>query len=144
MCGWHVLKVSNRRQQLSDGSCQALAVWLAVNRTNAQSVAHCRIHHNSVHFVHVLVRRVWIEQATLYITQANSGNQRQDVDWVSLVWNVVGRDRVRLVTAKLEALFDDVTVKAKEDDIAVVAPEDVIIALSHAATKGLEPLKSLT
>lgn len=75
--------------------------------------------------------------------EAYAANQRQDVDWVALVRNVVGSERMRSVAAKLVAVLDDVAVKAKEDDVAVVAAKDVVVALRNAASKRPEALQTL-
>lgn len=62
---------------------------------------------------------------------------------MSLVRDIVGGERMRSISSKLVAMFDDKAMEAEKDDITIVPAENIVISLSNSTSESFESLEPL-
>ncbi|KAH9397026.1 hypothetical protein TYRP_003330 [Tyrophagus putrescentiae] len=138
---WEVLQLGHRGEHVAHHGGALLAVRLNVEGAQAEAVGDGGIEHHSVRLQLVLVRVVGVEQRLLQVGQRNAAHQREQVQRVALVGNVVGGEGHRTGAAQLEQLADDVAVHGDEDHVAVQLRKEVVVALRHHAAVLLEAVQ---
>jgi hypothetical protein len=112
-----VLQLRDRRQDVSDDWTALLAVGLHIDGTQPYAVSAGSVEAYPMHFEDILLRVFGIQKTGFDLIQRHATHQRQHIQRVLHVWDVVSGEGVGSGTASLVALFDDRAVEAEEDHI---------------------------